>query len=168
MSPHPKRLPRCKVCEWELTPNGTGWVCPRIGSCGEHYDEKLNLIINKKKIYMIDLDGTVCEDVKNEEGVDVMRDTPVLEDAVTYINSLYDEGNYVCFFSARTDEFKDVTEEWLKRHGVKYHQLILNKPRKLGEYVEYHYIDNSHVRATTYLGKFTDFIKKKKEVEVFE
>jgi len=73
-----------------------------------------------------------------------------------------------CFFTARTDEHREVTEEWLKKHGVKYHRLILNKPRKLPPYTGYHFIDDAHVKATTYKGKFTHFVRKNVEIDVFE
>ena len=51
---------------------------------------------------------------------------------------------------------------------MKYHQLILNKPRKLPPYVEYHFIDDAHVKATTFKGKFSNFVKKNVDIEVFE
>ncbi len=120
------------------------------------------------KIYIIDIDGTTCENIPNELGVEKMRHAKPYRDSIKMINKLYDEGNYVCFFTARTDEHREVTEEWLKKHGVKYHRLILNKPRKLPPYTGYHFIDDAHVKATTYKGKFTNFVRKNVEIDVFE
>jgi hypothetical protein len=50
---------------------------------------------------------------------------------------------------------------------VKYHQLILEKPRRK-EGDEYHYIDDTPIRATRYKGVFSDMVKKTKDVMVFE
>ncbi len=120
------------------------------------------------KIFIIDIDGTICEHVRNEEGIERMRNAQPFHDPIKTINKLYDEGHYICFFTARTDEHKEVTEEWLKEHCVKHHQLIFNKPRKLPPFTEYHFIDDAHVKATTFKGKFGNFVKKKVEIEVFE
>jgi uncharacterized HAD superfamily protein len=120
------------------------------------------------KIFIIDIDGTICEHISNEEGIRKMREAKPYKEVIAAINKLYDEGNFICFFTARTDAHEKVTREWLKAHGVKYHQLILNKPRKIPPYTEYHFIDDAHVKATTFKGKFTNFVKKKVEIEVFE
>lgn len=121
-----------------------------------------------RKIFIIDIDGTVCEHIRNEEGKERMANAKPFQDSINEINGLFAQGHYICFFTARTDEFKEVTEEWLKRHGLKYHQIIYNKPRKIGPFKEYHFIDDSHIRATTFRGKFTNFVKKKAEIEVFD
>jgi len=120
------------------------------------------------KIFVIDIDGTICENIRNEEGVRRMAEAKPYIDSIKRINQLYDEGHYICFFTARTDEHREVTEEWLKKHNVKCHQIIYNKPRKIGKYEEYHFIDDGFVRATTFKGKFTPFMKKNVEIEVFE
>lgn len=52
-------------------------------------------------------------------------------------------------------------------HGVRYYQLVLNKPRKLPLFSEYPFID-AEVRATTFKGKFTLFVKKMVEIATFE
>lgn len=121
-----------------------------------------------KRIFVIDVDGTICEQVSNEEGVERMREAKPFVDSINAINRLYDEGHYICFFTARTNEHRKVTESWLKRHGVKYHSVIYNKPRKLGRYSGYHFIDDAHVRATTFRGKFTPFVRKSVEIDTFE
>ena len=117
---------------------------------------------------MIDIDGTICENVRNEDGVERMKNARPYAESLHAINKLYDLGNFICFFTARTDAHAEVTREWLKRHNVKYHQIIFNKPRKNATYEEYHFIDDTHSKATTFKGKFTNFIKKKVEIEVFD
>ena len=120
------------------------------------------------KIFIIDIDGTICENIPNELGAERMRRAKPYADSIKAINSLYEEGNLICFFTARADEHAEATKDWLSKHGVKYHQLILNKPRKLPPFTEYHFIDDAHVKATTFKGKFTKLVKKNVEIEVFE
>ncbi len=120
------------------------------------------------KIFLIDMDGTICDNIRNEAGIAAMAAAKPYPDSIAMVNKLHDEGNFICIFTARTDEHKQVTEEWLKEHKVKYDQIILNKPRKIGKYTEYHWIDDAKVKATTYKGAFTRFVKKKVEIDAFE
>ena len=85
-------------------------------------------------------------------------------DALEILNKWFDEGHIITFFTSRTEEHRSVTETWLKKHGFKYHGLLMNKPRG----GNYHWIDNHMVRATRFKGKFTDLITVSKEIEVFE
>lgn len=111
---------------------------------------------------MIDIDGTITDDVPNEEP-ERMKTCLPYTGSVEKINQWYEEGHTITFFTSRTDEHKEVTENWLKEHGYKYHNLLLNKPRG----GDYHWIDNHIVRATRYEGVWGDLVKSKKEIEIF-
>ena len=115
------------------------------------------------KNYLIDIDGTVTDDVPNEEPERMVTCLPY-PDALEILNKWFDEGHIITFFTSRTEEHRSVTETWLKKHGFKYHGLLMNKPRG----GNYHWIDNHMVRATRFKGKFTDLITVSKEIEVFE
>lgn len=115
------------------------------------------------KNYLIDIDGTITDDVPNEEPERMVTCEPY-PDALEILNKWYDEGHIITFFTSRTEEHREVTEAWLTKHGFKYQGLLMNKPRG----GNYHWIDNHIVRATRFKGKFTDLIIKKKDVEVFE
>ena len=115
------------------------------------------------KNLMIDIDGTVCEDVPNEEPWR-MESAGLYEGVVEIINGWYEEGHIITFFTSRLSEHPEVTEAWLDKHGFQYHGVLYNKPRG----GNYHWIDNHTVRATRFEGKFTNFVKKTLEVEVFE
>ena len=115
------------------------------------------------KNYLIDIDGTICDDVPNEEA-ERMATVEPYPDALTIVNKWYDEGHIITFFTSRTDEQKEITEKWLRKHGFKYHGLLLNKPRG----GNYHWIDNHLVKATRYKGKFTDLVEIKAKIQVFE
>lgn len=115
------------------------------------------------KNYLIDIDGTICNDVPNEEPERMATCEPY-PDALEILNKWYEEGHIITFFSSRTEELRKVTEEWLIKHGFKYHGLLLDKPRG----GNYHWIDNHMVRATRFKGKFTELVVKNKEIEVFD
>jgi hypothetical protein len=115
------------------------------------------------KNYLIDIDGTITEDVPNEQPERMATCLP-FEDALLTLNKWYDEGHIVTFFTSRTEEHRTVTEQWLKLHGFKYHGILFGKPRG----GNYHWIDNHLVKATRYKGKFTDLVTQIKEIEVFE
>jgi hypothetical protein len=115
------------------------------------------------KNYLIDIDGTITEDVPNEQPERMATCLP-FEDALLTLNKWYDEGHIVTFFTSRTEEHRFVTEQWLKLQGFKYHGILFGKPRG----GNYHWIDNHLVKATRYKGKFTNLVTQIKEIEVFE
>ena len=115
------------------------------------------------KNFLIDIDGTICEDIPNEEP-ERMATAQCFDGVVEQINKWYDEGHQICFFTARAEEHREVTEEWLARHGFKWHSCLFGKPRG----GNYHWIDNHIVRATRFNSKMTEFVKKMVEVEVFD
>jgi len=115
------------------------------------------------KNYMIDIDGTITDDVPNEQPERMATCEP-FPDALSTLNKWYDEGHIITFFTSRTEEHRVVTEEWLKKHNFKYHGILMGKPRG----GNYHWIDNHLVRATRFNGKFTDLILKEKTIEVFK
>ena len=119
-----------------------------------------------RKIFIIDIDGCICEHVDNEHP-ELMLSAKPYPDSIRKINEWYDEGQFICFFTARTEEHREVSLAWLEKYGVKYHQLILGKPRRR-EGDEYHYIDDTPVRATRYKGVFGELVKKTEDVMVFE
>ncbi|MEZ4797865.1 MAG: phosphoheptose isomerase [Flavobacteriaceae bacterium] len=115
------------------------------------------------KNYLIDIDGTVGEDIPNEEP-ERMLTAEVYPDALATCNKWYDQGHRICFFTSRTEAHREYTEIWLRKHGFKYHSLLMGKPRG----GNYHWIDNHIVKATRYKGKFTDLIEKDVTIEVFD
>ncbi len=115
------------------------------------------------KNYLIDIDGTITDDVPNEEPERMATCEPYL-DALETLNKWYDAGHIITFFTSRTEEHREVTEKWLNKHGFKYHGCLFGKPRG----GNYHWIDNHLVRATRFKGQFTDLVTKEKTIEVFD
>ncbi|WP_306350201.1 phosphoheptose isomerase [Flavobacterium sp. '19STA2R22 D10 B1'] len=115
------------------------------------------------KNYLIDIDGTICDDIPNEEP-ERMATAEVYPDALRTLNKWYDEGHIIFFFTSRTEAHREITEEWLKKYDFKYHGMLMGKPRG----GNYHWIDNHLVKATRYRGKFTDLIDKEVTIQVFD
>jgi hypothetical protein len=115
------------------------------------------------KNYLIDIDGTVTDDVPNEEPERMVSCVP-FPDALETLNKWYDEGHVICFFTSRTEEHREVTETWLKKHSFKYHSLLMGKPRG----GNYHWVDNHLVKATRFKGKFTELVTKEATIQVFK
>jgi len=84
--------------------------------------------------------------------------------ALDTINKWYRDGHIITFFTSRVEEHRAVTETWLKQHEFEYHGLLMGKPRG----GNYHWIDNHKVRATQYVGNFTDMVEKQHTIQVFE
>ncbi|WP_449404346.1 LNS2 domain-containing protein [Ichthyobacterium seriolicida] len=115
------------------------------------------------KNYLIDIDGTICDDIPNEEE-ERMSSAKVYPDAREILNKWYDAGHIITFFTSRLERHRQVTEKWLDDNGFKYHGLLMNKPRG----GNYHWIDNHLVKATRYEGKFTELVEKKVKIKVFQ
>jgi hypothetical protein len=115
------------------------------------------------KNYLIDIDGTICDDIPNEEP-ERMATAKVYPDALETLNKWYDEGHVIFFVTSRTEAHREVTVKWLNDHGFKYHGMVMGKPRG----GNYHWIDNHLVKATRYNGKFTDLIEKDVTIQVFD
>lgn len=114
------------------------------------------------KNFLIDIDGTICDDIPNEEP-ERMKSASVFPDAKEVINKWYKEGHIITFFTSRTEEHRKLTEEWLISNDLKFHKLLVGKPRG----GNYHWIDNHIVKATRFEGSFTDLVKVEREIEVF-
>ena len=126
--------------------------------------ESISPILPKDvKNYLIDIDGTICDDIPNEEP-ERMVTANLYPDALKILNKWYDEGHYITFFTSRLEEQRIVTENWLNQNGFKYHGLLMGKPRG----GNYHWVDNHIVRATRFDGKFTDLVRKDTSIEVFK
>ena len=93
------------------------------------------------KRYCIDIDGTICSPTV---GRDYHKAEP-WQDRIKVLNKLYDEGNYIIYFTARAmGRFADqphsvasvkakevlfeLTKQQLEEWGVKYNELIMGKP----------------------------------------
>jgi len=114
------------------------------------------------KNFLIDIDGTICEDIPNEEP-ERMVIAELYPDALKQCNKWHDEGQIITFFTARIEEHREVTEKWLNKHGFKYHGLLMGKPRG----GNYFLLDNHLTRACRFKGVWGDLVKRTVEIEDF-
>ena len=73
---------------------------------------------------IIDMDGTICTEERTYSRCLAQPKTG----AVEAVNALYNAGNTIIIYSARTWMEFEMTTAWLKQYGVKYHQLMMGKP----------------------------------------
>lgn len=117
------------------------------------------------KVFLVDIDGTICEDIPNEEW-EKFATAKEFANAKEILNNWYDKGHIITFFTARESKDRETTHSWLVQHGFKFHRLVMDKPRiKDGQ--EYVWIDNRKVRAVTYLGTWSDLKEVEAKIQVF-
>ena len=73
----------------------------------------------KPTIWLIDIDGTVCEDIPNEEAYR-FGSARIIPGALEKVIKLYNEGGRITFFTSRTTEHAEATEAWLDKNGFPY------------------------------------------------
>lgn len=106
--------------------------------------------------YVVDIDGTLCH---SYPGCDYSKCDPITE-VVDAVNWAYDNGAHIILFTARgmrsyegnipdiEVNVKPVLEQWLKKNGVKYHELIMGKPWAAGELW---YIDDKNMSISEFI-----------------
>ncbi len=88
------------------------------------------------EIVIFDIDGTLADISAREHHVrrkprnwDAffrgMAEDKIIQPIAHLCNTLYDAGFHVVLCSGRPDNYRQVTEEWLERHKLRYHQLLL-------------------------------------------
>jgi GTP cyclohydrolase I len=71
----------------------------------------------------VDIDGILT---KETEGWDYANRTPRLVN-VNQVNVLFEQGHTIILYTARFEVDRQVTVSWLHQHGIKYHDLIMDK-----------------------------------------
>jgi mannose-6-phosphate isomerase-like protein (cupin superfamily) len=79
----------------------------------------------------VDIDNTICK-TDDIHGLNKYRMSEPLLEKIDYINSLYDKGNKITYWTARGNssgiDQTELTKAQLKEWGCKYHELIMGKP----------------------------------------
>lgn len=93
------------------------------------YEDYEYVKFKKKKKYVIDIDGTICELPKG--CIDYSKAKPIRERIERY-NRLYEADNTIVYFTARGYEtginWREITKLQFEKWGVKYHDLLFGKP----------------------------------------
>jgi uncharacterized HAD superfamily protein len=119
------------------------------------------------KVLLIDIDGTICTDIKNEES-HLYPNAEVFDGSLKQINGWYEEGHHITFFTAREEKDRQVTTDWLDKHGFKYHGLIMGKPRCINQDDCYVWIDNRKVMGVTYKGKWGPLVERVAKIKTMD
>ena len=103
------------------------------------------------KKYVIDIDGVIADkkewsyqDSRKRYRSMIMNIKPIPE-TIKKINELYDKKNIIILHTSRLWLDYEVTVKWLKKHGVKYHTLVMAKP--LGDV----YVDDKNMLVEEFL-----------------
>jgi hypothetical protein len=126
---------------------------------------KPTILPSWKKNFIIGIDDCICVVPKSgkKKSEKAVAQAIEVKGARAWINKQYDDGHTICFLTTRPENLRAATKVWLKQHEFRYHSLIMNKPVAL----EYHYIDDRHVQATTFRGKFAPLVRKEHKIQVF-
>lgn len=108
-----------------------------------------------KNIWLIDIDGTICEDIPNEEAERFVTAKP-LEGALERVEALIAQGGRIVYFTARTQEHAVATERWLDDHSFPRESVLYGKPR-IGDGWKYNWIDNKEVEGIHVPGGLGDY-----------
>ena len=73
--------------------------------------------------WILDLDGTIVK----HNGYKIDGRDSFLDGAEEFLKSIPIE-DMIIFITSRTDEYKDVTLEFLKENGIRYDYIIFNAP----------------------------------------
>lgn len=93
-----------------------------------------------QKLIAVDLDGTLTNsDSWTEE--ECLSADPRL-DIIEKIRKLYYQRNHIIIYTARPEYFRNETEFWLRKNGVKYHAIVMGN-NKMGADL---YIDDKAMR----------------------
>ena len=94
-------------------------------------------MISNKKTYVFDIDGTLCEIKPDNKEYDEVEPIDLM---IKAINTLYNEDCHIILFTSRgmrtyNGNLKDINQfvkptlvEWLDKHNVNYHELVMGKP----------------------------------------
>ena len=75
------------------------------------------------KTWVFDLDGTLLKHNGYKlDGVD-----SGVPGAIDYLNTSPDE-DYIVIFTSRTEEYREMTIEFLKKQGIRYDDILFNMP----------------------------------------
>lgn len=89
---------------------------------------------DKDAYRFIDMMYWTMSDVKNFffylNNLNLFEDLKEIKESSKYITKLFEEGHKIIFITKRNTEEKNTTKDWLKKHGIPYHQLIMNAHEK--------------------------------------
>lgn len=78
---------------------------------------------NLPKTWIFDIDGTIVKhNGYKTDGIDTL-----LVGVKDFFNNLPEE-DYILFLTSRTEEYREMTLEFLKKHAIRYNEIIFGIP----------------------------------------
>lgn len=118
----PVKIIKQQVARFEANfPHEIDYWLPKVYDFAKHQD--------LPKAYIVDVDGTLAHMLDRRgpfEWVKVGVDAPDLQ-VIETVNSLHAAGYIIIIMSGRDEVCCDETCAWLRRHGVKFHELYMRK-----------------------------------------
>lgn len=110
------------------------------------------MLMGINKIYVFDLDNTLCDTKKNEAGFWEYMDSKPFPERIEKVNLLYDEGNHIIIETARGCTSKknwyEQTYNQLVKFGLKFHEL-----RTGVKFAADYYIDDKAINSEIFFQK---------------
>ena len=75
------------------------------------------------KTWIFDIDGTIAK----HNGYKIDGYDTLLDGAKEYINNIPEE-DFILIVTSRTNEYKDITLNFLQQNGIRYNHIIFNMP----------------------------------------
>jgi uncharacterized HAD superfamily protein len=78
------------------------------------------------RVIAVDLDGVLCQETPGYDDIAIYHKKPIKRN-IDRINGLFSRAMFIIVFTCRKEDARISTEAWLKRHGVHYHVLVMEK-----------------------------------------
>lgn len=75
----------------------------------------------------VDIDGILTFETEGFGDEAYKNRTPNMKN-ISIVNNLHQEGHRILLFTARHEEDREVTIDWLTKHDITYDELIMGKP----------------------------------------
>ena len=90
---------------------------------GADMSESKLILSTLPKTWIFDLDGTLVK----HNGYKIDGHDTLLAGAKEYLDALPDD-DYILILTSRTDEYKEMTLEFLEQNGIRYDEILFNMP----------------------------------------
>lgn len=84
---------------------------------------KVHTISPLNKTWIFDIDGTIAK----HNGYKLDGEDTMLEGALEFFHSIPKE-DFILFLTSRTEEQRQMTEEFLKKNNIRYNAIVFNAP----------------------------------------
>lgn len=107
--------------------DGVGFFVPQLN---KHFNRDVKLEeIDGRFCDVYGIEQPLIDEFFKSFGNDIFKNLKPFPRVVECINKWYDEGHEIIIITARPIVAKEVTEEWLQKQGVKYHQIIFDEEK---------------------------------------